>query len=130
MSASRAREGGARRGFTLLETLVAFAIMAAALAALFGAFGDGLRGVRAAEARLALTRAGESVLAGLGATVPLAPGTHGGESGAIRWTMTIAPAGTAPAPPGMVPLLDIRLVLRDDTGRRAVFRTQRIGAAP
>ena len=129
MCALRAMMVETRRGFTLLETLVAFAILAVALAGLIGAFGDGLGGVGRIEARMALTRAGENALAALGAQTPLAPGLREGIADGLAWRAEIR-AVDPPPPPGVPQLYAVRIEIRDAAGRRMVLRTERLGAVP
>ncbi|MGQ0591933.1 MAG: type IV pilus modification PilV family protein, partial [Gammaproteobacteria bacterium] len=62
------------RGISLLEVLVAFAIMALALGLLLRIFGTGLRSSAAAERYSAATLWAESLMAGAGSTWPLDPG--------------------------------------------------------
>lgn len=114
------------RGFTLLETLIAFAIMAAGLAVLIGAFGDGIGGARAAAARLALVEAAQDRLATVGATLPLVPGTREGRDGAIGWRVVIAPA-EAVGPPAGPRLYDVTVDVADTSGRRFALTSQRLG---
>lgn len=114
------------RGFTLLETLIAFAIMAAGLAVLVEAFGDGVAGARAGEARLALVETAQSRLASVGATLPLVPGTLEGRDGAIDWRVAIAIAA-GPAAPGAGRLYDVAVEVVDPRGRRFALVTQRVG---
>lgn len=79
-------------GFTLLEVLVAVAILAVALTALFQAFAGGLGGARHAEAA---TRAGliaRSLLDRVGADLPLVQGVRQGDaSDGYTWSLGISP---------------------------------------
>lgn len=79
-------------GFTLIEVLVAVAILAVALTALFQAFAGGLGGARQAEAA---TRAGliaRSILDRVGVDLPLVEGVHRGEAAdQYTWTLGISP---------------------------------------
>ena len=80
-------------GFTLLEVLVAFALLAAALGLLLGALSQASRHVRhgedAGRARLHV----QSLLAGLGTEQPLEPGHWQGqwEEGRYDWQLHLAP---------------------------------------
>ncbi len=77
-------------GFSLLEVLVAFAILAMALGVLFQVFSSGMRNTQiaarhseamiVAESRLAETAAGD-----------LEEGGDNGESGPFRWSTRVAP---------------------------------------
>lgn len=80
------------RGFSLIEVVVSFMILALALGALMSGLGAGVRGTdRAAQASLALLYA-ESLLAETGATVPLVAGETSGErDGGYRWKRDIRP---------------------------------------
>jgi general secretion pathway protein I len=86
------------RGFTLLEVLVAFAIAALALIALYSAVLDGLRNTFVAghmEQAIALAR---SRLAAVGSALPLTAGDRGGDDGrGFHWQVRIRNAGMAPA---------------------------------
>ena len=77
-------------GFTLIEVLVALAIVGLALGAIASVFSNGLRGhVTASDAEAALALAEEQLaLAG----ISLHPGSAGGEfAGRFAWQTTIAP---------------------------------------
>jgi prepilin-type N-terminal cleavage/methylation domain-containing protein len=83
-----------RRGFTLLETLVAMAILGLGLAALYPVFGAMLD--RDAQAQSAATAASlaRSLAARLDVDLPLALGTSAGNfADGYRWTMKIQPYG-------------------------------------
>jgi general secretion pathway protein I len=79
-------------GFTLIEVLVALAIVGLALAAVAGVFSNGLVGhetAAGAEEALALA---EERLASAGATASLRPGTAKGVfAGRYAWQTTVAP---------------------------------------
>lgn len=80
-----------RDGFTLLEILVATAILAAALAVLLPAMGTAERHKRLAETREAALLVAGSTLAALEAD-PLNMARQGTDSG-LRWTASVTPAG-------------------------------------
>ncbi len=86
------------RGFSLIEVVVSFIILALALGALMSGLAAGVRGTdRAAQASLALLYA-ESLLAETGASVPLAVGeTTGERDGGYRWKRDIRPYPVKPA---------------------------------
>lgn len=87
-----ARRRGKSRGFTLLEVLVAFTILAVALVALLRAFSSGLRGLDAAEAAAAAVQHARSKIEEVGTVIPLEPGAQEGvfEDG-YRWRVVIEP---------------------------------------
>jgi general secretion pathway protein I len=77
-------------GYTLIEVLVAFIILALALTVLLRIFSGGLRNVSVSSdyARAALIA--ESSLAAAGVDEPLVPGAiTGSEDGRFRWTRTV-----------------------------------------
>ncbi len=79
-----------RRGFTLLEVLVAFAVLAVALGVAFEIFATGLRGARSADALTRAVLIAESRLAGVGIETELTPGTSEGETDdGTRWRVEI-----------------------------------------
>jgi general secretion pathway protein I len=100
---SRARQTlrRGRAGFTLLEVLVAFVILAVSLGAIYQAFGVGARNARAAEAYTVAALLAESQLAAAGIEEPLFPGATEGEFARFRWRRVVTPAGE-PAQPASV----------------------------
>ncbi|MES2934266.1 MAG: type II secretion system protein, partial [Pseudomonadota bacterium] len=82
----------ASRGFSLLEVLVAFVILAMVLGVLMEIFAGGLRNVgRASETQHAVLLA-QSKLAAVGIEVPLAAGEVNGEfDKTYRWQVSIKP---------------------------------------
>jgi general secretion pathway protein I len=82
-------------GFTLIEVLVAFAILALALVVMLQAFGGGLRAVSASERYLIATMLARSVLDDLGVETPIVPGEMSDDIGdGYRWTTRIAQSRT------------------------------------
>jgi general secretion pathway protein I len=77
-------------GFSLLEILVAFTLMALIVAVLMRVFSGGLQGAGIAEDYARATSFAESKLAGIGSEIPLKPGELSGtEAGKYRWKIAI-----------------------------------------
>ena len=130
--ALRARQ----RGFTLLEVIVAFMLLALALTLLLGTLSGAAKQVRwSADAARAGLHA-QSLLDATGWDAPLAPGERTGEfdGGRYRWTLDVSPyqdAGRAPQPqqPGAPRLLRLDLDVRwgqDDPRQRLHVQTLRL----
>ncbi len=84
--------GRACRGFSLLEVLVAFTILAMLLGALFQVFSAGLRAARAGDQYTRATVIAQSRLATLGVEQPLREGISTGSSdGPYHWRITVSP---------------------------------------
>ena len=92
--------GGGVRGFTLLEVLIAFAILAVAMGAILQSFSQGLRSMTVAEKYTAAALLAQTKLAEVGSVIPLEAGEHDGvfESDLERsggttfdWRVTIEP---------------------------------------
>jgi general secretion pathway protein I len=83
------------RGFTLIEVLVALAIVAAVLSSIGAVIGTTVKGTRSIDQRLALTGAAETLLAQLPARNLLKPGTQYGELAGHRWRIDVAPLNVA-----------------------------------
>jgi general secretion pathway protein I len=92
------------RGFSLLEVLVAFAILALVGTALFRLFSTGLGNAAAADDYSRAVLVAESVLAETASAQPLREGTTQGtaDDGRIEWTAQVAPY----AAPGVSPDLE------------------------
>ena len=84
---------GDQRGVTLLEVLVASAILAGSLAALLPTLSNSLRQMRAAETRQAALLVAQSVMAGVEADPLDAP--RQGVSSGLRWSVSLIPEGSA-----------------------------------
>ncbi len=125
-----------RRGFTLLEVLVAFAVLAVALGVAFEIFATGLRGARSADALTRAVLIAESRLARIGVETELTPGESEGETDdGTRWRIEIhdQPAEDGDeervVTPSLPILLDIIVTVSwgEGAGRQSfVLRTSRL----
>lgn len=107
------------RGFTLIEVIVAFALLAMALTLLLGTLSGAARQVRNAEDAGRAALHAQSLLAQAGVGVALQPGTREGEwDGRYRWRLQVTPYvdPARPAPPadtaGASWLLQLQLDVR------------------
>lgn len=106
-----------QRGFTLLEVIVAFALMAAALTLLLGTLSGAARQVRySADSGRAALHA-QSLLSQLGVGETLGPGRDEGEfdNGRYRWMLEVrrwrdpSQPANAPLDPAAPRLLEVQL---------------------
>lgn len=103
----------AARGFSLLEVLMAFALLTVGLGILVAILGGGLLQVRQAGDATGATLHAQSLLDQVGVLAPIAAGTEGGEldDGRYRWTMEITeiedPAPPVPAPDTGLPPMEM-----------------------
>ena len=115
MSRKSCSEGAA--GFTLIEALVALAIIAIVLGTIGSVIATTVKGTRSIDQRLALAGTAETLLADLPARAVLKPGRQSGELSGSRWRVDIAPmsvAGGNPATDRFVPLtVNLRLQRAD-----------------
>ena len=83
-------------GFTLVEVVVALAILALSLSVIFAAMSDGTRRVSQAEAAAKAGSLAQSVLARAGVELPLRDGRADGQFGdGFGWTLLIRRFGGA-----------------------------------
>ncbi len=117
-------------GFTLIEALVALAIVAAVLSSIGTVIATTVRGTRSIDRRLALTGAAESLLAALPARDLLKPGRQSGELSGHRWRIDVAPmrqadVSDAPQTQNFVPLA-VDMWLEAPDGPALQFTTVRL----
>lgn len=104
-------------GFTLIEVLVALAIIAVVLGTIGSVIATTAKGTRGIDQRLALAGTAETLLADLPARSVLKPGRRSGELAGSRWRVDVAPMnvpGRDPASDRFVPLaVNVRLQRAD-----------------
>lgn len=111
-----------QRGFTLLEVIVAFAVLALALTLLLGTLSGATRQLRDADLGARAALHAQSLLDDVGVGERLQPGSRSGqfEDGRFRWELRVEPwqdpdAG-ALADPAAPRLLRLALQVRWDRG--------------
>lgn len=117
------------RGFSLLEVLVAFAILALTLGVLMNIFSGGLRNLGDGEQYTRAVLQAQSKLSEIGVSQPLTPGETSGEFGASsRWTTQITPVALTPSGNASLYQVDVTVQWGDGTKQRAVsLQTLKIG---
>ena len=126
--------GSSQSGFTLLEVIVALALLALALTLLLGTLSGATRKLRDAEDAGRAALHAQSLLAQEGVGTALLPGRREGqwEGGRYRWRLQVAPYldPLRPAPadmPGAPRLLQLQLDVRwgDAAGQSLQLRSLR-----
>jgi len=115
----------AARGFTLLEIVVAFTLMALVITVLLSVFSGGLQGLGLADDYSRASSVAESTLARVGADIALKEGeTRGNEGERYSWSVQIrpfeveAPSQGQPQAVMAVQLMEVQVVVAwDDYGR-------------
>jgi general secretion pathway protein I len=104
-------------GFTLIEALVALAIIAVVLGTIGSVIATTAKGTRSIDQRLALSGTAATLLADLPARGLLKPGRQSGELAGSRWRVDVTPmnvAGGNPATDRFVPMaVNLRLQRAD-----------------
>jgi general secretion pathway protein I len=117
-------------GFTIIEVLIALAVVAVAIIAIGSVISTNARGVRALENHVALVQTAQAVLATeLPARKQLAPGTFTGQIRDYRWQIDIGPLGdgwTVDSPDvAWLPEL-VRVRVRSPSGATIDLKTVRL----
>ncbi|MCW0371859.1 type II secretion system protein XpsI [Xanthomonas sacchari] len=127
-----------QRGYTLIEVIVAFALLALALTLLLGSLSGAARQVQRADQLSRATLYAQSLLAAQGVEQPLQPGRSQGtlDQGRYRWTLDVAPYADPRRPPdaavvpGAPTLLQLTLQVRwgDAPAQALQWKTLRLVA--
>lgn len=89
-SSAEARAPGGKRGFSLLEVLVAFVVLSLALSVIMRIFSQGMSSVSESEHHARAVMLAESKLALLGADIPLEEGETSGDSeDKLHWRVRV-----------------------------------------
>jgi len=125
------------QGFSLLEVLVAFSILALSLGVLMQLFSGSMRNTLAGDAYSRAVELAESTLALAGTEVPLQAGSHAGEEKGLRWELNIEPYYPEEllAPPQDIQAYHVSVRVEWDgpgsgsgSGRSVALDTLRLGA--
>jgi general secretion pathway protein I len=79
------------RGFTMIEALIALAVIAVSLAAIASIIAENIRGTEVVEARLGLIQAARALLTALPDRNQVTQGELRGEMGSERWRIDVLP---------------------------------------
>ncbi len=108
------------RGFTLVEVLVAFVILAVAVGSAVRSIATGLEHERIADAEVMRLLEARSLIDRLGADIPLVEGERSGRlASGEPWRLTLEPRGAAAG----LGLWEARLVVLGADGRSLALRT-------
>lgn len=135
---SRQLRRGGQGGYSLIEVIVAFALLALALTLLLGTLSGATRQVRwSGDAGRAVLHA-QSLLDSVGIGEPLQAGRRDGEfdDGRYRWTLQVDPwtdplATSSPRAPAAPQLFEVVLTVQwDDGGPRERLQLRSLRLAP
>lgn len=117
-------------GFTLLEVVIAFAILSLSAVVLFGGFSAALGTTDRADRLSRTESAASSILARLGTEIPLETGQRTGKFERGTWTLTVTPQDKRDGTPGESSwaLYHVTLELKpSNTGNIVQIDTLRVG---
>jgi general secretion pathway protein I len=114
-------------GFTLIEALVALAIIAIALGSIGTVIAATVKGTRTIDQKLALSGAAETLLSTLPPRGLLKPGRQSGQLTGHRWRLDVVPTNVGEIPPEarFVPLT-VNLRLQAPGGQAMQLTTVRL----
>ncbi len=121
-------------GFTIIEVLIALAVVAVSVVAIGSVMSTNVRGVLSLERHVALMQTTRMIMATKVPPRPaLAPGTISGEEGGYRWTIDIDPLsgddGDKDSDTKWIPEL-VRVRVRSPFGAVSDLRTVRLVGRP
>lgn len=120
----------AEAGFTLVEVLVALAILGVTMVALYGAIGDAAQRLSAAQTESIAVGLARSKLEEVGHTIAPIVGDVAGAEGRFTWTVSIAVAGTPEervAWPAVLADVSVKIAWREGEAKRSLsVRTMKL----
>ena len=119
-------------GFSLIEVLVAIAVLATAAVVFFPAYSGAIRGLRQTEGHVAAAQLAGSLIEEQARLATLRPGRLQGRDGVYRWQLAIAPAADGIAPQllaGGWMLYEVAVVVEWPARRRYALTAYRLGKA-
>jgi general secretion pathway protein I len=129
------QRAAASGGFTLIEVVVAIAVLAVVLGAIGGAVGTTVKGLRSVDRQLPLLETAQGLLAALPDRTALRPGAQTGTTGAVQWRIDVAPLDDvvarsgAPQSSKWMPLL-VTVTVRGRDGPPVRLDTVRLAPRP
>ena len=125
---------GRDAGFTILEVLIALAVVAVSIVAIGSVMSTNVRGVRLLEQHVTLMQTARTVLtAGIPPRAELGPGALSGQIDDYKWTIDVGPMGEGWDVPGAdvawIPAL-VRIRVRSSSGAVSDLRTVRLMHRP
>ena len=125
---------GRDAGFTILEVLIALAVVAVSIVAIGSVMSTNVRGVRLLEQHVTLMQTARTVLtAGIPPRAELGPGALSGQIDDYKWTIDVGPMGegwdVAGADVAWIPAL-VRIQVRSSSGAVPDLRTVRLMHRP
>lgn len=117
-------------GFTIIEVLIALALVAVSVVAIGSLMATNTRGVRSLEAHVTLMQTARTVMTtGIPSRSDLAPGTSSGQIENYHWTVDVSPLGGGWTVPNVdvawVPEL-VRVRVKSPAGAVSDIRTVRL----
>ena len=125
---------GRDAGFTILEVLIALAVVAVSIVAIGSVMSTNVRGVRLLEQHVTLMQTARTVMtAGIPPRAELGPGALSGQIDDYKWTIDVGPMGegwdVAGADVAWIPAL-VRIRVRSSSGAVSDLRTIRLMRRP
>ena len=125
---------GRDAGFTILEVLIALAVVAVSIVAIGSVMSTNVRGVRLLEQHVTLMQTARTVMtAGIPPRAELGPGVLSGQIDDYKWTIDVGPLGEGWDVPGAdfawIPAL-VKIRVRSPSGAETDLRTVRLMRRP
>jgi len=125
---------GREAGFTIIEVLIALAVVAISVVAIGSVMSTNVRGVRLLEQHVTLTQTARTIMtAGIPPRAELGPGALSGQMDDYQWKIDVGPLDGDWAVPGAdvawIPAL-VRVRVRSSSGGVSDLRTVRLMRRP